>query len=504
LINRPFFFTTAALIGIFLSISFCYSQETTIGQSYQITSVEYDIKGSTRLFPLTKAVPIDQKKIFPDKIKFDAYIKDIELQFQNQRVFESTKIDTEFSEAGNNSIVSVKLIIHTVDTWNIIVLPKPGFDSNKGFELKLKLKNYNFLGSMQVLDGDLSYTLDNQQKSEFSTNLNFNIPFSYKGYALSWNNELSATFPLNEKPEYNFKTGLNIEIPIAFTKIVFGFDQALIINDRNATALYLDDPYYFQERMYSRIPITLVKFSQIGDLVWAPETAIRTNLAVGGIHHSDLQGPEVTWGHSLSLGRVNWFGNFRQGFNSSLSNSYTYNFFTKNQISTRIDGTVTGYSSFFDRFGIYSQLIGFYNFNNSISSSIGNSIRGILNDRISSDTAFSLNLDLPVKVLHADFLEATGVKWTRLIGFEAQLSPFFDMMLTHDTVTGRYYSFKDGWYSGGFEIIIYPVKMRSLYARISAGYDLEEMIKNGGKLPDRAERDGCLTHEYFFGLGLQY
>jgi len=44
---------------------------------------------------------------------------------------------------------------------------------------------------------------------------------------------------------------------------------------------------------------------------------------------------------------------------------------------------------------------------------------------------------------------------------EMQVSPFFDMMLTHDTITGRYYSFKDGWYSGGFEMIIYPMKMRN-------------------------------------------
>jgi hypothetical protein len=466
--------------------------------------VEYDIHGSTRLFPLTKAVPVDQQQVFPDKVKFDTYIKDLELQFQNQRVFESANIDVEYAEAEPNGIIPVKLIIHTVDTWNIIVLPKPGFDSNTGFEIKLKLKNYNFLGSMQVLDADLTYKLDNQQKSAFSTNVNFNIPFSFKGYAVSWNNELSATFPMNEIPEYNFKTGLTIEIPIKITNIVFGFDQSVIINDRNDSGLYLDNPYYFQEAFSSSIPFTLFKLGQMGDLVWAPGASIKTNIAVNGMQYDALKGPELSWGHSLSLGRVNWFGNFRRGFNTSLSNTYSYNYFNKNPISSRIDGNLTGFYSFFDRFGIYSQLTGFYNFNNSIATSIGGSIRGILNDRISSDTAFSLNVDLPVKVIHANFLEATGVKWTRLIGFEMQVSPFFDMMLTHDAVTGRYYSFKDGWYSGGFEMIVYPAKMRSLYARISAGYDLREMIINGGKLPDRSDRDGSITHEYFFGIGLQY
>jgi len=503
--SKRIFFTIAALLFLFLPISFFYSQENIVFQRYQITKIDYDIHGNTRVFPLTQAVPIDQKQVFPDKEKFEAYLEDLELQFQNQRVFESSKIDVEFQEADPNGIIPVKLIIHTVDTWNIIVLPKPGFDSNSGFELKLKLKNYNFLGSMQVLNSDIAYSVDNDQKSSLSTDLNFNLPFLFKGYTLFWDNDFSATLPLNEKPELDFTTGLKIEIPFTFTKVIFGFDQSLNINDRNSNkVLYEDDPYYFQEKLYSYIPFTLVTFSQIGDLVWTPDASVYTNLSATGMHNDDLKAPVIAWGHSLSLGRVNWFGNFRRGFNIDVNNTYSYNFGTKAPVAVSISSTVSGYSSFFDRFGIYSQLYDFYNFDNSISTDIGSSLRGILNDRVSSDTAFALNFDIPIKILHADFLEATGVNWTRMIGFEMQVSPFFDMMLTHDAITGRYFSFKDGWYSGGFEMIVYPTKMRSLYARISVGYDLGEMIKNGGKLPAIAERDGSSTHEYFFGIGLQY
>ncbi len=103
-----------------------------------------------------------------------------------------------------------------------------------------------------------------------------------------------------------------------------------------------------------------------------------------------------------------------------------------------------------------------------------------------------------------DFLEVTGVSWTRYIGFEMQASPFFDMALTHDAVTGRYFDLDDGWYSGGMEIIVFPKKMRSIYGRISVGFDLAELAVNGGQLSGVTERDGKSLRELLIGIGLHY
>ena len=74
------------------------------------------------------------------------------------------------------------------------------------------------------------------------------------------------------------------------------------------------------------------------------------------------------------------------------------------------------------------------------------------------------------------------------------------MALVHDTESNTYYNPKYGWYSGGLEIIMYPIKMRSIYTRISYGHDLREINNKDGY----AKRDGKPVSEIFIGIGLHY
>ncbi len=490
-----------AVIVLFLAF---VSLSAEVPQKFWISGVSYDIKGSTREFPLTIAVPIDTKRIFADRDRFDYYIADLRVQLQNQRVFESSSIVAEYGIPGADGIVPVSLTVHTKDTWNIIVLPYPKYDSNDGFNLKLKLKNYNFFGSMQQLNGDINYGINNDGKSILESNLDFGIPFKAWGYSFNWDNSTTIAFPEGEIPEFNINTGLNVAVPFGPTAINFGVKQYLYINDRNDTELFSEDRYYFKDVFSTSLPVILYKFNYFGNFSWTPSASVSANWAFDGIQHADLQGPVVSWGQSLGLGRVDWRGNFRSGLTANLGNSYSYNIHNGGNIGISVDSSLTGYSSFFNRIGLYSKVVGYYNFYNSYSEGAGARLRGILNNRISSDTALTLNIDLPLRILTVDFLEVTGVSWTRYIGFEMQASPFFDMALTHDTITGRYFDLDDGWYSGGMELIVFPAKMRSIYGRISLGFDLAELLKNGGNLSARAERDGKSIRELLIGIGLHY
>jgi len=492
------------LLAVFLLVIGVSNLFAQLPELFRIVDVTYDIKGSTREFPLTLAVPIDLENVYADKVKFEFYLADLGIQLQNQRVFESSSIDAEYGIADANGIVPVKLTVHTIDTWNIIVLPYPKYDSNDGFNLKLKLKNYNFFGSMQQLNGDVNYAVDNDGKSTLEANLDFGIPFKAWGYSFNWDNGTTIAFPEGEIPEFNINTGLNVAVPLGKTAINFGAKQYLYINDRNDTELFQDDRYYFKDVFSTSLPVALYKFDYMGNFSWTPSASISTNWAFDGIQHADLQGPVVSWGHSLGLGRVDWRGNFRSGLTANVGNSYSYNIHNGGNIGVSVDGSLTGYTSVFNRVGLYSRAVGYYNFYDSYSEDAGDRLRGILNNRISSDTAFTLNVDLPIRVMTVDFLEVTGVSWTRYIGFEMQASPFFDMALTHDAVTGRYFDLDDGWYSGGMEIIVFPKKMRSIYGRISVGFDLAELAVNGGQLSGVTERDGKSLRELLIGIGLHY
>jgi outer membrane protein assembly factor BamA len=473
---------------------------------YRIQKVMYDIKGSTREFPLTQAVLIDYRQIFTGKQKIESYIQDLQIQFSNLRVFQSARVSTEYNPAGPDGIIPVILTVHTVDTWNIIALTKPGYNSNTGFELKMKLKNYNFLGSMQVLDSDINYGINNSGQSTISSTLSFGIPFKAWNYAFNWSNSLSLSIPQGEAPEFHASSGLNMAVPVndALTAN-FGFTQSIAVNDRNSLlVMYPDDRLFYTEAFYANLPVPLLDLGYFGKLNWTPSANFNGNWDQAGMHHPDLVGPVVSWGHSIGFSRVDWVQNFRHGLSVSLGNSWAYNMHTNGAISTSISGSVAGYTSFFDRIGLTGQITGFYNLNATYTTDTAKKLRGILDTRITTDTAFTLNLDIPVRVMRVNFVEVTGVSWTKYIGFEMQVSPFFDMALTHDLATGKYYSLHDGWYSGGLEMIIFPTKLRSLYVRLSGGWDLTELSKNGWNLNGYAVRDGSSIREYFIGIGLQY
>lgn len=474
--------------------------------SFRITSVEYDRTGKTREFPLSKAVPIDRERVFPDRQSLDAYVQDLLVQFSNQRVLESTTIDTVITDVrGADGVVGVSLVVHTVDSWNVIALPKPSFDSNSGFELKIKLKDYNFFGSMQELNSDIAYSIDNDGKNSFSANLDFDIPFQFANHELEWSNDMSMNLPIGQTPEFSVGTGLSVMFPLSFSKLIFAVDQKAVINDRDSDdVLYADDPFYLNEKLSLRLPIVLMDLDRYGNLVWSPDASVGINVAPGGIDAHDLKGTELSFGHSLSMGRVDWVGNFREGFSASIWNTYGYNTFKSSAMYVSVSGKATGFLAIGNRFGINSRLNAMQVISGSKATAIAEPLRGILNKRVDSDSAVSLNLDFPITVMDIDFVEITGVKWTKFIGFEMQASPFVDMMLTHDAATGRYYALRDGWYSGGLEVLVFLKKMRSITVRASAGYDLQDYVVNGWSMRDRAGRDGYSTHEYVIGLGLHY
>jgi len=50
---------------------------------YQITSVQYEIKGITRVYPLSKAVPIDKTKVFSSEAELQEYFENLKQQYKN-------------------------------------------------------------------------------------------------------------------------------------------------------------------------------------------------------------------------------------------------------------------------------------------------------------------------------------------------------------------------------------------------------------------------------------
>ena len=69
------------------------SAEVPVAQNYRITAVHYNIKGFTRKYPLSQAVPVDTGRIFDSEETLQYYLGDLEQQLKNIRAIQSVKID---------------------------------------------------------------------------------------------------------------------------------------------------------------------------------------------------------------------------------------------------------------------------------------------------------------------------------------------------------------------------------------------------------------------------
>lgn len=438
----------------------------------------------------------------------EAYLRQKWQLLYNQRVLESVSIEHTEGEAGEDGAIPVDLLITTVDSWNIIALPRPLLDDNDGFDLTIKARDYNFLGTMSPLRIDLGYNLKPEyvqngfdgSKGTWNFEIDSEIPFWALG--LSWNVNFDHFFSYvyEENTYYKNVTGLSVEIPaalpLALSSVTAGFDELFIVNEKNADrdapvyGAYHKD-WYMASEIYGqwKIPTGII-LGSFGELSYTPKLSGRINYRPGGDVGPLRKGPSLSLSQSLGFGQINWADNFRSGLDAALSNGNTYNFYYQdwdNSIALSASGhlPLAPFFALSGRFQ-YRHWFGTY------SDSAGDAIRGIVNNKLAADYMFSLNADFTFKVL--DFRPSIWLKQPKLRFFdlEFQLAPIIDTALVKSPAEDAP-RIQAG---GGLELIIFSHFMRSLYLRASLAYNLRDLFKTGDF--------GGAGRELFIGLYHHY
>ena len=496
---------------IFAIAALLFAAASLSAEQYRVRDIYYEIDGRTREYPLEKNLDIEMNTVYRSREDFEAFVKDLQVKLMNQRVLKSGEVTAAYGEADEGGVVPADLYIKAADTFNYVLVPYPRFDSNDGLNLKLKFKDYNFFGSMNEMNADIVYEYDPNDNTNHTVgaNFSFEIPFMLFGEEFSWDLDASVEWPIGEPAEVDFSTGLEYERELLPSRLEVhaGLTQGVYVYPRDDyEELYPDDPYYLSTKVYVNFPLTALTHRYFGDLLWTPELSVTGNWAFGDITDDDLRGVFLTFKHSASFGRYDWVGNYRRGFSLSASNSWTYNpITTEKEIAVSV--SASGYTPIFSFLGISARAYFMYDWESDgdLQVDMGSYMRGIIDERIETDMAFFFNIDLPFKVLDIDFERTTGIGWTRHISLEAHISPFFDFGLTHDQYTGKYFSIDDSWCSGGVELIVFPDAIRSVYARLSVGFDLRELFTNGFNISASAQREGGGNIiEIFIGVGLEY
>jgi hypothetical protein len=457
---------------------------------FYIRNISFDTTGITRQFALRYHAEIAEGERIIGRENLENYRLDKVQLLMNQRALEFADVLCFEGVRDEDGSVPVDLLIITRDTWNIIALPEPKYDDNTGFELTLKARDYNFLGTLTPLRVDIGYTLDADKIWDFSQGafnfkLDSDIPFKVLGlhWNLNFDHEFSYT---NEEPLYYQNiTGLSMELPASFTTFIFGIDQYITINEDNEDA-YPDDynkdihgdrflPAYFSSTAYVswKIPTPLA-VGPFGKLTYTPKVAGRINyLPPGQDAIDDLRrGPTATLSHSLSFSRIDWIDNYRRGLGVSVGNGNTYNFY-KEDWDNSFDVSAVYHHIFAKFFGI-SGRIQYRHWLNNYTTSAGDVIRGILDKSLYADYMLSLNLDFPFRILQfvpSRWFNKSGL---RLIDFDLHFSPFLDIALLQDPVNDTEFLSKPTM-GAGVELIVFPHFFRSFYLRASFGYDLKDI-----------------------------
>jgi hypothetical protein len=492
---------------------------------YVIRTINFNITGQTRPFAIIYNGNFKEGEEIHGTADMEKYIRDKTQLLINQRVLEEVHIEYTPGDAEEDGKVPVTLLITVKDTWNIIAVPYPKYDTNTGFELIIKARDYNLFGTMTPLRIDLGYKYDENNKNSVVFEIDSDTPFRALGH--NWNINFDHFFsyrPDVEEPfYYKNVTGLSMERPFKVTTFTFGFEETTALNEEN------DDKYkdlygsfqngvYMTSKLYTAWEIpTGLNISNYGELTYTPEISFTINHELPDIPLDEFRmGPFINFSQSLGFEKVNWIGNYRRGFDVLAANSYNYNFHKINAVDTmvNIDYSFSGAGHFIitDNFGISGRLQyrqWFYH-NPDYYDKAGDAMRGILDKAIHADYMLSLNLDFPFRVFR--FLPSQWFKTSKLrfFDFDLHFSPIVDLALYHDPESQTAFNPKNMLASGGVELIVFPAFMRSLYIRVSVAWNFVDSINSPAgsylpsglpvipKLPDGKNR------EIFIGIGHHY
>jgi hypothetical protein len=252
---------------------------------FVINSFVFNVDGITRSSALINTGEFKEGEEISGLSGLENYIREKTQMLYNQRVLESAAIDYSIGVIRHDGKYPVDLVINVKDTKNFFILPKPKYSSNSGFSIEIGIQHYNFFGTMSPFKIDLGYRRDEQRRNNYLFTLDSGTPF--RAFDLNWNLSFINDFeyrPHLENPlYYKNTTSLHANLPLGRYAATLGVSESVILNEES---LFLD-----------------------------------------GNVHSDIN--SIHFGPSIGVGRVDWIGNFQNGFYAGIVQSYSYNFHNK-------------------------------------------------------------------------------------------------------------------------------------------------------------------------------
>jgi hypothetical protein len=473
---------------------------------YVIRKIDFDVTGRSRPYALRYHGKLNEGEELRGQEALDFYIRDRTQLLVNQRVLkDDVSIVYTLGEPETDGRIPVCLSVTVSDTWNIMAFPKPLWDSNTGFDLTIKARDYNFFGTMNPLRIDLGYQINTRKESNFNFLLDTEIPFSAMGLNWSINFDNEFDYSWNEALGYINTAGISMELPWRRSTFIFNISHEINWYPRNGEWEQEQPQGYgkYFEGLVNTVSFgadwelpTGAEVPGFGELIYTPKIRQSLNYNPGSWDMYEWreyrQSYTTSLNQKLGFGRVNWIGNFRDGLDVYFSNDNSYNY-TRRAWNNSYTVNATGHFIVTSYFGVTSRLQlrhWFSNFPRDLNYGAGDVLRGVLDDDVAADLMLSLNLEFPLR------LPFRPSEWfnkpkMRIFNFELFLSPILDIAFARLPRPIGSQKTLSAYYTGGLEVLVFPDIMRSLYLRLSAGFDLDKFFWDYAIPPP----------EFYLGLG---
>jgi hypothetical protein len=410
---------------------------------WKITQIDINVKGITQSSSIIRVSQLREGQIFKTLENLEDNLDIARDNLFNERIFNSIELNYEIINTSKNQNL-IKVVINVEDSWNIVALPYPKYDSNSGFTFSLRGRDYNFLGLMEPLAVNLNYNFDENSQHNFDLGLNYVINFPIMGQHFSLGlNQAFYYKPADENDPFYMRSSVSL-----------------------GTGIMLPWEIYRGNKINYGLSFSL------GKNYWLPEISeARDDLSLG-------------FGHSLSLGQVSWGdNNYREGITYSLSNSWSLSLDEGKSFNDSWSTSLSGNTTFHrDWYPLgYSGRISFEHNLRDTQSNRGGPLRGTGDDKISSRGGVFANNGLYITV------------WNNPAIWEIMGGPCLDMGYLWDAPVGQ-----DNFvWSLAVDGLCYPSFAKSFQARITIGLDGNGFVNSPAS--GMARLKGNM--ELFFGLG---
>lgn len=420
-----------------------------------IHSINYEIEGRTRQDALERFVELEEGDTFYSELDFLKEFALLKESFDNLRILEESELEYEMEESGSDTLIHISIFIK--DSWNLIALPYPSFDTNEGTKISLNIRDYNFMGKMETLSFNLNYIYDTISSDTPTHTLTTSLSYPF-------NFEIGKqTYTLTTTQGYDFLPG------------------------------DIDDSYFFSTDMslgsFLRLPYSLSN-GRRPDYHYTLGAEIMYRLNEARPISEERDGIDFYFEHDITLDWISWgSNNYREGMAFSLGNKNVYTLDIGPSDSPWSGNFVLSGQLHKDLYpwGYTSRIV--VDYSPYKKQELGGYLRGIVNDELEADAGIFFNNAVYLTVWNWNPV------WEWYGGFVLDMGYLFG--LSEDTAADR-----DPFvYSLGIEGMAFPYKFRNFYARVTLGLDAKR-IKDSTE-SDLAERMSG-NWEFFFGMGAFY